>query len=247
MISMRIFTADGEKKFPNAVLIGQALHHSLATLMGIPTIMSYRNNKLLHWTCFDLQGAGALVFVFEYTRHLDVTKKSDMLQFLGCIFFVLLVFLWTRTFHWLYISSMFIHTWYQDEAWGFLVLGSIVLFFFSYLNIFVFTLYTFKRFMKFWKQYKEHNALPVDASPEEKRSSAIQLNIVASQVLSHHHLFYVPAYSEGKPTRTQSMPPLYSSFMGRTSMFVDLDKRMTYTFGDLSEQYGQTEKFNKDD
>ena len=54
----RFALPDGKTKVPNALLIVLAIHHSLTTILGMPMVLAYRDLKVLHWLCFDLQCAG---------------------------------------------------------------------------------------------------------------------------------------------------------------------------------------------
>lgn len=256
-IYKRYFTVGGKVRVPIALLVVLALHHSLTSLLAIPAIMNYRDSKLLHWLCFDLQASGTiLVFAIEYSKILDVTKKNELNQFLAATMFCLVSSIWTRVFHWSYLSSQFIYIWYKDEAWGVLAVGSFAILCFTFFSVFVSIVPTYQRFMKFWKVSSEYHALPADVDPAKRRASAVNLDIAASQVLLSTYdsnLFAFESYMEERgagherSNRTQSMPPLRSSLLiGRSSFLVD--KRMSFALGDLSKIYAQEmEKSEKTD
>ena len=60
-IITRLFTKDGDKKVPTPFIIVLAVHHTLASSLGLPMILHYRNLRALHWLCFDLQFGATMI------------------------------------------------------------------------------------------------------------------------------------------------------------------------------------------
>jgi len=81
MIIYRIFFEDERKRAPPIFLIFGLIHHSLATCLGLPMVLSYRQLKPLHWITFDLQMAGATAPLTEFTKTRDLSKPNELLQF----------------------------------------------------------------------------------------------------------------------------------------------------------------------
>ena len=81
MYGTRFFAKDGDKKYPNIVLILNTVHHSLSLTLCTPLIKHYRYLRAFHWSIFELQLAGALIFLMVYSALLDISKPGDLRQF----------------------------------------------------------------------------------------------------------------------------------------------------------------------
>ena len=66
------------------------IHHSLSVTLVIPMVMAYRSLRPFHWAIFELQFAGGLLVLLEYSKLLDITKKGDLRQF-KIINFILMI------------------------------------------------------------------------------------------------------------------------------------------------------------
>jgi len=215
-IYKRFATTRGKEKVPNALLLVLAIHHSLTSILGLPMVLYYRDLDVLHWLCFDLQAAAAIsLMVTEYTKLLDVTKPSQLRQFQSLTLFALVVMIATRGFHWVYLCSKFIYIWYQDENWGFFVIGTIISLAFSLFNWGFCIEPFYKRFKKFMKVSAEYKALPADAPARDMRASVINLEAAVADVLTRQHLeeeLAASLFPKRKINRRSTMPP--SMFAG---------------------------------
>lgn len=181
----RFFTKDGKKAVPDIMLLLIPMHHSLTSLLAIPTIMRYRNLRILHLLCFDLQAASAVALIVgEYTKLLDVSKPNHLRQFQALTFVGLLMSMWARGIHWVYILFQFTQVWINDEAWIFLSIGVPVGLFFSLFNWFFCIGPFYKRFRKFMRVSREYTSLSATASPSHRRSSMIALESAAAELNS---------------------------------------------------------------
>lgn len=182
----------------------------MTTCLGLPVILNYRSLKTLHWICFNLQAAAATsLFITEYTKTLDVSKPGQLRQFRVLTFVALVVMVWTRGFHWLYLSAKFIMVWYQEKAWGFLSVGTFMILVFSAFNWILCIQPYYKRFRKFVRVSAEYSALPADAPPQKRRSSVLALEMAAADVFGHHQLDEELAamfVSNRKVSRRSTMP-----------------------------------------
>lgn len=161
----------------------------MTTLLGLPIILHYRSLKNLHWICFDLQAAAATaLFIKEYSKFLDVSKPNELRQFQVLSFLALAVMSWTRGIHWVLLCAKFISIWYQEKAWGFLVVGTVMILVFSGFNWIFCIAPCYKRFVKFMRVSAEHSALPTDAPVAKRRSSVLLLEMAAADVFGHHQL-----------------------------------------------------------
>jgi len=147
-------------------------------------VLHYRDNHYLHWLTFDLQFAGAVgLFVTEYTKLLDVSKPKELRQFQALSGFALVVIVITRAFHWVYLCSQLIMTWYQEKAWTFFVVGTLCSLSFSVFN-WVFCIEPFyKRFVKFMKMSQEYTSLPAETDAKTRRASLVSLQEAAGNVM----------------------------------------------------------------
>lgn len=126
----RPFAKNGKSIWPDAICVLFIVHHSLTTILGVPMILFYRDNKSLHWLCFNLQFAAALALgVGEYLKHLDISKQSNLRQFkiLNC--FAMVAMIWTRGIHWTYLCIDLYITWYREQDNGRQCKGSASAFF----------------------------------------------------------------------------------------------------------------------
>ena len=141
MICVRIFRKNGKKLVPDGVILIDLAHHSLASCLGIPFILYYRDSRMLHWMVFDLHFSGVVwTNTLTITKFLDVSDPKQMRLFkvLNSICFV--VFVWTRIIHWIYLASSLVRATLDSESW---VFGLFV----SYIALYVFTRYSFHIFV----------------------------------------------------------------------------------------------------
>jgi len=177
MFYQRFFTVSGKSVVPNVMLIFVPLHHSFTTCLAIPAVLHYRHLRILHWLCFDLQVASAFCMgIVEYTKLLDVTKSRELMQFRWLTFFALILTLWTRVLHFIYLLFNFATVWYADKAWGFLTIGIITGLQFSIFNWFVAIVPCFQRFVKFSQASNAYTSLPESATVATRRNSAVRLS-----------------------------------------------------------------------
>ena len=92
--------------------------------------------------------------------------------------------------------------------------GALPVLAFSFLNVFMIMIPTYKRFMKFLKKSAEHEALPPDASEKVRRQSLATLQKVSSELTAFEeedmvdHLLEVLELFEGREVeRRQMVPP----------------------------------------
>ena len=96
----------------------------------------------------------------------------QLFQFTLLTFVGFVVCVWTRLIHWVYLVGKFAMVWFNDEAWGFLGVGISIALIFTLFS-WVFCIETFyKRFMKFYQKYREHQILAQDAPSSRRCSSA---------------------------------------------------------------------------
>jgi hypothetical protein len=191
-----------------------AIHHSLTSILGIPLILNYRSNHTLHCLCFDLQAAGATaLFVKEYSKLLDVSVHSQLRQFQFLTGFALLISIWTRLFHWVYLCSQFILLWYKEQAYWFLAIGGSLALVFSGFN-WVFCIKPFYgRFVKFLQLSHDYEKLPPSATIQQRRASLLSLEQAATTVVHPHEvqdellLMLLAPSSTRRLERRQTVPP----------------------------------------
>jgi len=220
LIYKRYFLPDGKDKVPGALLVLLGVHHSMTTILGLPLVLHYRNFEVLHWLCFDLQAAAACaLMISEYTKLLDVTKPSQLIQFQVLTGFALMVMVGTRGFHWIYLCARFMYVWYEDKAWVFLGVGTCMSLLFSAFNWVGVIEPFYKRFVKFMKISAEFKALPDTSDAKTRRISIINLEAAASDVLSNQRLeeeLINSLFAKRNVDRRQTLPP--SSFRGKRTM-----------------------------
>jgi hypothetical protein len=180
----RYFTKGGKKKVSAVFLTILMFHHSLTTILGLPIILHYRDSKILHWLCFDLQLAGAAtILAIEYTKLLDVGNPTDLLKFQIVNFLLLVVAMWTRAFHWVYLVVNFCKVWYDDEAYWLLGIGGTVTLLFTVFNVYGCLIPIYQRWVKFALKTEEFKALPSDIDEGSRRKSIVELQKAANDVL----------------------------------------------------------------
>lgn len=212
MLFVRTFCKNGKAIWPDSIIVIFALHHSLTTILGVPMVLYYRNLKSLHWICFNLQFAAAVALsVAEYLKTLDVSNPSHLRRFKVLNFIALVIMVWTRIIHWSYLCMDMFLTWYHDDAWTFLALGvvlSIAFTAFSYLCV---VKPFYKKFLKFLHVSAEYETLPLDVTPDKRRSSVIQLDKAVGELLADDEMkeiadFLAPIFIKRKVSRRQSVP-----------------------------------------
>jgi len=212
----RYFTKGGKEKVSGTFLGVLMFHHSLSTVLGLPAILYYRESRILHWLCFDLQLAGATTLLaIEYTKLLDVSKPNELFQFQVINFLLVLIVAWTRAIHWIYLVLSFCYVWYQDKAWCFLAIGGTVSLLFTIFNIFCCLLPIYDRWRKFANKTAEYKALPSDIDEGSRRMSIMVLQKAANDVLMDFSLEREVIEMFGMaPTSTErrhTMPPQRTS------------------------------------
>jgi hypothetical protein len=206
------FTEHGEKKMPNLLVFLLLLHHSLASSLGLPMVIHYRNLWVFHQLVFDLQLASVTLTLTEYSKLLDITKANDLWKFKVCNFLMLALYVWTRLLHWIYLSAHMMLTWYHDEAWTFMAVGAIMILLFSFFNTVFIVIPMHQRYMKFLRVSTEHDSLPLDASEKQRRDSIIQRE-AAREVLIEFDLedrilsFLDSLNDRKKVERRMTLPP----------------------------------------
>ena len=219
-------------------------------------ILNYRTNYYVHWLTFDLQCAGAVaLFVTEYTKLLDVSIPNQLRQFQFLSGFALVVVIITRVFHWFYFTGCLIVGWYQEQAWIFVVVGSICTILFSVFNWFFCIDPFYKRFVKFMKVSADYTKLPATADAQTRRASLISLQEAAHNVMVGSDEMTTALVDvlrrnyvrdENKSNRRDTMPPSMfgsgrrvssgSAAMMRSSMGnISLALSQLQMAGDLSE------------
>ncbi len=209
MILVRLFHKDGKKIFPDAIFIIFIVHHSLASCLGIPVILYYRNNKLIHWLCFDLQfAAGLALSIGEITKVLDITNPRQLRLFKALNFIALVAMIWTRIIHWTYLTTTLFITWYNEEAWAFLFFGILISIAFTGFSYVCCVKPFYKKFVKFLHVSAEYEALPADASADRRRSSVIQLDLARAELLEAELADFQSLFEKRQVSRRQSVPVL---------------------------------------
>jgi len=211
---IRFFTKNGDKKVPTPFIIVLAVHHTLASCLGLPMVLHYRELRALHWLCFDLQFGATMIAFIEYSKTLDLSKASDLRKFKLVNLLMLILNMWTRFLHFGYIVIQIILVWYRDEAWMFLKTSALPIIVFTLFNAFVSVIPTYQRFMKFLHKSIEHESLPKDASEKMRRQSVANLELVANEMLMEGsldmndrvQLFFQSLEKREKMDRRQTMP-----------------------------------------
>lgn len=213
MFYVRLFTKDGKTKMPNALIFGLLVHHSVTCLMGIPTIRRYRELKHVHWLCFNLAGGPGLMQPFtEYSKLLDVSKPHDLRHFKICNIISLLIWSWTRLFHYFYCIAQLLLVFYHDKAWSFITIGTpLLLLMFLFINLPT-LISLFKRVKKFHKASAEYEALPNDVSKDlsmrNLEDSARDLLDEAENIdLTISLVKLLAKFEDRKVDMRQTMPP----------------------------------------
>ncbi len=135
MICVRIFRKNGKKLVPDGVILVDLAHHSLASCLGIPFILNYRDSRMLHWMVFDLHFSSAIMMTTStITKFLDITDPRQMRLFKVLNFICFVVVVWTRIIHWVYLASSFAIALFESGSWAFGLFG-------SYIGLYVFTRY----------------------------------------------------------------------------------------------------------
>lgn len=150
----------------------------------------------------------------EYSKTLDLSKRSDLHKFKFVNLLMLIVTGWTRFLHFGYIVIEIILTWYQDKAWIFLATSAIPILAFTLFNAFVSVIPSYKRFMKFLHKSVEYETLPDDTSDIKRRQSVVQLEMVANEMLFEDsldmtdrvQLFFESMEKRKRVDRRQTMP-----------------------------------------
>lgn len=237
MFFVRAFFENGKVIWPDAVVAVFAVHHSLTTVLGVPMILYYRENRTLHWLTFNLQFAAAIALATgEYTKVLDVSKPSSLLQMKVLTFITLIIMVWTRALHWTYLCVDLYITWYRDQAWAFLSIGLILSALFTMFNIVVCIKPYYIKLQKFWRVSAEYATLPENATPESRRRSVARLDAAVAELLAGDEMRDLADRVESifvtrRPDRRRSMP-------------VQSRKRMSLIFAH-SQSFGP-EAFKKD-
>ena len=189
MFIVRIFCENGKQIWPDAILIIFLVHHSLTMILGVPMIIFYRTNRVLHWLCFDLQFAAFVgLSLGEYTKVLDIKDPSQLFRFKIANFIALVTMAWSRVFHWGYLCAQLFTTWYKDGAWAFLFLGSILSIIFSAFSFLACVKPFYTKFVKFLYVSCENEAIEKDlsASVETRRCSAVRLEQAVADLLEEN-------------------------------------------------------------
>lgn len=148
----------------------------------------------------------------EYSRLLDISQPNQLRQFKLVNFINLALAIWQRCLHWIYLSAQIVSVWYQEEAWGFLIVGTPLVFLFSYFNTFFMVIPMYKKFMKFYHKSADYDSLPADAPASRRRMSAVQLEEAAAEltepidVTDRMETFLESLRGRRKMDRRQTMP-----------------------------------------
>jgi len=51
MLLVRAFHKNGKTIWPDSIVVIFLVHHSLASIIGVPMILNYRDNRSFHWLC----------------------------------------------------------------------------------------------------------------------------------------------------------------------------------------------------
>ncbi|KAL3810178.1 hypothetical protein ACHAXA_001599 [Cyclostephanos tholiformis] len=213
IVYTRLFTEHGKRTMPNFLVVLLLLHHSLTLCLGLPMVLHYRNLWVFHQLVFDLQLGGAVFLsLTEYSKFLDITKANELWKFKVCNFLILALNIWTRLFHWIYLSAHMMLTWYRDKAWAFMVVGAVVIVLFSFFNAAFMIIPIYQRFVKFLRVSAEYDSLPPDASEKQRRQSIIQLEAAREGLLEFDLEDRIMSFLDSfnhreKVDRRQSLPP----------------------------------------
>jgi len=154
----------GKDEVPNWLMIVLAFHHSLTTMLALPMVLSYRALRALHVICFDLQITGAMMALNEYGKLLDLKKTSDLMQFKIVIFVQVVFNIWTRLIHWIYNCVVIFLAWWSDEAWTFVMVGTLPILAIAVVE-----------------------SLPKNASEAKKRESIANLDEAVAELIAAEH------------------------------------------------------------
>ena len=159
-IIKRYFTEHGKERVSLPWLTLIIAHHSLTTCLAVPLIMNYRHLKTLHWICFDLQFAACICLsAAEYSKLLDVENPSQLRRFQQLSILSLVVSVWSRIVHWLYLIGEFVVVWFKDQAYGFLVSGLLLGALFTLFSYLCVVEPQYKRWRKFRAKKAEHEEI----------------------------------------------------------------------------------------
>lgn len=215
LLYIRYCKKDGKKLMPGAIVFIFALHHSLTTSLGIPMILYYRNMITLHWLCFNLQFAAALaLMISEYTKLLDIANSRRQLrQFKTLNVVAFAVMIWTRVIHWVYLISDMLVTFYNDNAWTFLIVGILASLAFSLFSFLVCVKPFYKKLVKFHNASVEFESLPADATTSTRRSSVMKLEKAMADLLEEDEMkevteFVDRIFSKRNVSRRQTIQPI---------------------------------------
>jgi len=215
ILYIRYCKKDGKKLMPGAIVFIFALHHSLTTSLGIPMILYYRNMTTLHWLCFNLQFAAALaLMISEYTKLLDIANSQRQLrQFKTLNVVAFAVMIWTRVIHWIYLISEMLVTFYNDNAWTFLIVGILASLAFSLFSFLVCVKPFYKKLVKFHHASVEFESLPADATTSTRRSSVVKLEKAMADLLEEDEMkevtdFVGRIFSKRNVSRRQTIQPI---------------------------------------
>jgi len=229
IIWVRLFHKEGKKLFPDALVIIFLVHHSLASILGIPVILFYRHHKTLHWLCFDLQfAAGLALSIQEITKLLDISNPRQLRQFKVLNFIAFITMLWTRGIHWVYLITTLLLAFYRDQAWAFLCLGTVLSLLFSLFNYALCLKPFYKKFVKFLHVSAEYESLPADASADRRRSSVMQLDLARAELIEAELADFQSLFQKREVTRRQSVPVLRG---GRRGSLLRLQLQQSKSFG----------------
>lgn len=212
MLFVRSFLKNGKAIWPDAIVAIFVVHHSLSTILGVPMVLYYRENRSLHMICFNLQFAAAIALATgEYTKLLDVSRPTSLRQFKILNFFALITMLWTRVLHWTYLCIDLFITWYHDEAWAFLSIGVLLSIAFTLFSFICCIKPFYRKFMKFLNVSAEYQTLPENVSSHTRRASAIKLDESVAELLAGDGVTELadivePIFMKRKPSRRQSVP-----------------------------------------
>mmetsp|Transcript_633 Transcript_633/g.1029 ORF Transcript_633/g.1029 Transcript_633/m.1029 type:complete len:383 (-) Transcript_633:1580-2728(-) len=209
IVFIRLFNKEGKKIFPDALVVVFLVHHSLASCLGIPVILYYRHHKTLHWLCFDLQfAAGLAMSISEITKLLDVTNPRHLRLFKALNFIAFVTMVWTRMIHWTYLTTSLFVTWYNDKAYAFLFFGVLISGAFTLFNYVLCVKPFYRKFVKFLHVSAEYEALPPNASADQRRSSVIQLNLARAELIEAELADFQSLFQTREVSRRQSVPVL---------------------------------------
>ena len=225
----RYFTKTGVADTSFALIIILLIHHSLATCVGLPMVYLYRDSKFVHWLTFDLQvAAGFCGLVVEYTKLLDLSTPNQLFQFKVFSGLGLLVAIWTRGFHWVYLCYQVLSSLANEENWVVFAEAALIAFVFSGFNYMFVIAPFYKRFMKFLYVSAKYESLPADSTPEQRRSSVWEMQQAAVDLQSHEastELTNLFLPQDEASNRRASMP-LERGRIGRSS-FSQIVRRRT--------------------